>query len=100
VTPSAIEDTGQPRVLVVDDDRRLLAALRRGLSLRGFNVGLARDAGEAIGYFRARWPQIIVLDIMMPGMDGLSLCRLVRETEAIPILMLTARDGVGDRGRP
>ena len=49
VTPSAVEDTGQPRVLVVDDDRRLLAALRRGLSLRGFNVGLARDAGEAIG---------------------------------------------------
>jgi two-component system response regulator MprA len=97
VTPSAVEDTGQPRVLVVDDDRRLLAALRRGLSLRGFNVGLARDAGEAIGYFRARWPQIIVLDIMMPGMDGLSLCRLVRETEAIPILMLTARDSVGDR---
>ena len=97
VTPSAGEDTGQPRVLVVDDDRRLLAALRRGLSLPGFNVGLARDAGEAIGYLRARWPEIIVLDIMMPGMDGLSLCRLVRETEAIPILMLTARDSVGDR---
>ena len=91
-------DGGQPHVLVVDDDRRLLAALRRGLSLRGFNVGLARDAGEALGYLRGRWPDIIVLDIMMPGMDGLSLCRLVREMEEnTPILMLTARDSVPDR---
>jgi two-component system response regulator MprA len=91
------DDSGQPRVLVVDDDRRLLAALRRGLSLRGFNVGLARDSGEAFGYLRGRWPDIIVLDIMMPGMDGLSLCRLVRETDVVPILMLTARDSVADR---
>ena len=84
-------------MLVVDDDRRLLTALQRGLSLRGFNVGLARDSGEALGYLQAQWPDIIVLDIMMPGMDGLSLCRLVRETESTPILMLTARDSVADR---
>lgn len=94
---SGSEGPGQPHVLVVDDDRRLLAALRRGLSLHGFNVGLARDSGEALGYLRGRWPDIIVLDIMMPGMDGLSLCRLVRETENTPILMLTARDSVPDR---
>jgi two-component system, OmpR family, response regulator MprA len=91
------EDSGQVHVLVVDDDRRLLTALQRGLSLRGFNVGLARDSGEALGYLQAQWPDIIVLDIMMPGMDGLSLCRLVRETESTPILMLTARDSVADR---
>jgi two-component system response regulator MprA len=91
------EESGQTRVLVVDDDRRLLSALQRGLSLHGFNVGLARDSGEALGYLQGRWPDIIVLDIMMPGMDGLSLCRLVRETEGTPILMLTARDSVSDR---
>lgn len=91
------EESGQPRVLVVDDDRRLLTALQRGLSLRGFNVGLARDSGQALGYLQGRWPDIIVLDIMMPGMDGLSLCRLVRETANTPILMLTARDSVADR---
>jgi two-component system response regulator MprA len=94
---SGSEESRQPHVLVVDDDRRLLTALQRGLSLRGFNVGLARDSGQALGYLQGRWPDIIVLDIMMPGMDGLSLCRLVRETEGTPILMLTARDSVADR---
>jgi len=91
------ESLARPRVLVVDDDKRLLAALRRGLSLRGFDVGLARDAGQALGYLQARWPDIIVLDIMMPGMDGLTLCHLIRKNAAIPILMLTARDSVPDR---
>jgi len=85
------------RVLVVDDDKRLLAALRRGLSLRGFDVGVARDAGQALGYLQARWPDIIILDIMMPGMDGITLCHLIRENAAIPILMLTARDSIPDR---
>jgi two-component system response regulator MprA len=85
------------KLLVVDDDERLLTALHRGLSLRGFDVGLARDSGQALGYFQVRWPDVMVLDIMMPGMDGLSLCRLVRETSALPILMLTARDSVPDR---
>ena len=90
-------DPQRPHVLVVDDDRRLLAALRRGLSLHGYDVVLARDAGEALGYLRDRSPDMIVLDIMMPGMDGLRLCRLVRESDATPILMLTARDSVADR---
>jgi two-component system response regulator MprA len=97
VGPSGGEGSQQPHVLVVDDDRRLLAALQRGLALRGFNVGLARDSGEALGYLRGRWADVIVLDIMMPGMDGLSLCRVVRETENTPILILTARDSVPDR---
>lgn len=85
------------KLLVVDDDERLLAALHRGLSLRGFDVGLARDSAQALGYLQAQWPDAMVLDIMMPGMDGLSLCRLVRETSTLPILMLTARDSVPDR---
>jgi two-component system response regulator MprA len=95
--PSHGESLPRPRVLVVDDDQRLLTALRRGLSLRGFDVGLARDAGQALGYLQARWPDIVILDIMMPGMDGLTLCQLVRQDAAVPILMLTARDSVPDR---
>jgi two-component system, OmpR family, response regulator MprA len=85
------------RVLVVDDDERLREALRRGLALHGFEVGLASDAGAALGYVQARWPDVLVIDIMMPGMDGISLCRVVRESSSVPILMLTARDAVEDR---
>ena len=85
------------RVLVVDDDPHLLAALRRGLSLRGFEVGLAKDAGEASGYLEREWPDLVVLDIMMPGTDGLSFCGTIRQRSNIPILMLTARDTVPDR---
>jgi two-component system response regulator MprA len=96
-TPSDPGGRRATRVLVVDDDERLLTALRRGLSLHGFDVGLARDSGQAFGYLQAAWPDIMVLDVMMPGMDGLSLCKLVRENSSLPILMLTARDSVPDR---
>jgi two-component system response regulator MprA len=85
------------KLLVVDDDERLLVALDRALSSRGFDVGSARGSFQALALLRSRWPQAMVLDIMMPGMDGLSLCRLVRETSTLPILMLTARDTVPDR---
>ena len=85
------------RVLLVDDDERLLTALERGLRLHGFAVGLARDAGQALGYLESGWPEIVVLDVMLPGMDGLSLCRLVRQRSPVPILMLTALDSVPDR---
>jgi two-component system response regulator MprA len=95
--PSHRKGCARPRILIVDDDQRLLNALRRGLSLRGFDVGLARDAGQATTYLQARWPDIVVLDIMMPGMDGLTLCRVARENSTVPILMLTALDSVPDR---
>ncbi len=85
----------RPRVLVVDDDERLLAALRRGLSMRGFDVRLARNAGQALNSLS--WPTVIILDIMMPGMDGIAFCQLIRKTVSAPILMLTARDSVPDR---
>jgi two-component system response regulator MprA len=84
-------------VLVVDDDQRLLAALRRGLALHGYQVETAGDAAQALGCLQSHEVNIIVLDIMMPGLDGLSLCSLVREKAEVPILMLTARDSVPDR---
>jgi two-component system, OmpR family, response regulator MprA len=84
-------------VLVVDDDTSLLTALNRGLALRDFQVALAQDSGQALAYLQRERPDVIVVDIMMPGMDGLSLCRLIRDTDTLPILMLTARDSVADR---
>jgi DNA-binding response OmpR family regulator len=84
-------------VLVVDDDTRLLDALQRGLSLSGFEIETAREAGAALACVERGWPDVMVLDIMMPGLDGLALCRLVRERSSVRILMLTALDSVQDR---
>ncbi len=91
------ESSSQPKVLLVDDDTRLLDALRRGLSLGGFDIRTAREAGDALACAESGWPDAMVLDIMMPGLDGLSLCRLVRERSSVGILMLTALDSVPDR---
>ena len=87
----------KPRVLLVDDDARLLDALRRGLSLSGFDITVAKESGQALTCVESGWPDVMVLDIMMPGLDGLSLCRLVRERSPVRILMLTALDSVPDR---
>jgi two-component system, OmpR family, response regulator MprA len=87
----------EPRVLLVDDDTRLLTALRRALSLKGFEVETAKDAGEALRFIEQRWGDVIVLDVMMPVVDGIALCRLIRDRVQSPILMLTALDSVPDR---
>jgi two-component system response regulator MprA len=83
--------------LLVDDDTRLLTALRRALSLKGFAVETAKDAGEALRFIEQRWGDVIVLDVMMPVVDGIALCRLIRDRVQSPILMLTALDSVPDR---
>jgi two-component system response regulator PrrA len=88
----------QPRrVLLVDDDRALLVSLSRGLSLRGFEVRSCDAAGGAYEQLEARWPEVMVLDVAMPGMDGVTFCRLVRDKFTTPILMLTAKDAVEER---
>jgi two-component system response regulator MprA len=87
-----------PRVLIVDDDESLLAALDLALTRRGFRVVTAKEAGEAFGRLEdAGQVDLIVLDVMMPGMDGVTLCRLLRDRTSTPMLMLTARDAVADR---
>src|SRR5581483_11677976 len=84
-------------VLVVDDDPALLKALGRGLGLYGFASRLAHDASEALDYLDEQAPDVIILDVMLPQMDGISLCHLIRERHNTPILMLTSRDAVSDR---
>jgi two-component system, OmpR family, response regulator MprA len=86
------------RILVVDDEHAVRDALRRALDLAGYDVQIAPAAEPALGLMRERRPDAIVLDVLMPGMDGVELCRQLRaEGDRIPVLMLTARDGVGDR---
>ncbi|HZB23456.1 MAG TPA: response regulator transcription factor [Gaiellaceae bacterium] len=86
------------RVLVVDDEPAVRAALDRALRLEGYDVELAGDGAEALHRLALGAPDAVVLDVMMPSVDGLEVCRRLRESgDRTPVLMLTARDSVQDR---
>ena len=89
----------QPHVLVVDDDAKIAAALRRALIYEGYQVEVAPDGVIALARARERMPDLAILDVMMPGMDGLEVTRRLRAEGDLPILMLTAKDGTADRVR-
>jgi two-component system response regulator MprA len=85
-------------ILVVEDDRSISTVLRRGLTFEGYRVEVADTGVQALDIARLRMPDIVILDIMIPGVDGLEVCRRIRAAgEDVPILMLTARDEVADR---
>ena len=93
-TPSA----ARPRVLVVDDDKAVRESLRRSLEFNGYDVVLAADGAEALAGIAAAAPDVVVMDVMMPRLDGLETTRALRTAgNDLPILVLTARDAVGDR---
>jgi len=89
----------QPHVLVVDDDAKIAAALRRALIYEGYQVEVAPDGVIALARARERMPDLAILDVMMPGIDGLEVTRRLRAEGDLPILMLTAKDGTADRVR-
>ncbi|MBP2450391.1 response regulator transcription factor [Mycolicibacterium lutetiense] len=86
------------RILVVDDDRAVRESLRRSLSFNGYSVELAQDGVEALEAISNDRPDAVVLDVMMPRMDGLEVCRQLRSTgDDLPILVLTARDTTSEK---
>lgn len=86
------------RILVVDDDRAVRESLRRSLEFNGYSVELASDGAQALEAIVANRPDAMVLDVMMPRLDGLEVARRLRSTgDDLPILVLTARDAVSDR---
>lgn len=86
------------KILVVDDEQAVRESLRRSLRFNGYEVLTANDGLEAVEMVRAENPELLILDVMMPNMDGLEVCRTLRsEGWDRPILVLTARDGVSDR---
>src|SRR6266550_1857298 len=86
------------RILVVDDDRSLRDALRRALTLGGYEVRIAEGGQQGLTELATAEPDAVVLDVAMPDIDGLEVCRRVRASgNRVPILMLTARDAVSDR---
>ncbi len=91
----------RPRVLVVDDDANITSFLKRALAYEGYHVETAADGPGGLAAARDNPPDVVILDVMLPGIDGIKLARRLREGESetgkLPILMLTARDGVSDR---
>ncbi|SEB85244.1 two-component system, OmpR family, response regulator MprA [Nocardioides exalbidus] len=88
----------KPRVLVVDDDRAVRDSLRRSLEFNGYEVVLAADGAEGLVAVGSHHPDVVVIDVMMPRLDGIETTRALRAAgNDVPILVLTARDAVGDR---
>jgi two-component system OmpR family response regulator len=85
------------RVLVVDDEATLVDTIRYNLRREGYDVHVAGDGNEALRLARASAPDLVVLDLMLPGLDGLEVCRQLRRESTVPILMLTAKDDVVDK---
>ena len=85
-------------VLVIDDDSGITGVLKRGLGYEGYQVDVANSGKEGLEMALQRPPDLVILDIMMPGIDGLEVCRRLRAAdEKLPILMLTAKDGASDQ---
>jgi DNA-binding response OmpR family regulator len=87
----------KPRVLVVEDDAEIGGALRRSLRLEGYDVRVAEDGVAALEESAVFEPDAVVLDLGLPRLDGVDVCRRIREASDVPILMLTARDGLDAR---
>jgi DNA-binding response OmpR family regulator len=95
--PLTPRTSGGPRVLIIDDDEKLNALLTEYLGQFGFSVRAVADPETGLRALKSDPPDLVILDVMLPDMDGFSVCRKVRETSRLPIIMLTARGGVMDR---
>lgn len=87
------------RILVIDDDPKITAMLARSLRFEGYQVETAENGEVGLTQIAEDPPQLIILDLMMPRLDGWAFCRRLRQESPVPVLMLTARDEVGDRVR-
>ena len=85
------------KVLVVDDEDHIVELARLYLGRDGFQVESVGDGAEALARFSTLKPDLVVLDVMLPGLDGLSICREIRKSSQVPIIMLTARDEITDK---
>jgi two-component system response regulator MprA len=100
VTPTTTSGAAaaKPRVLVVDDDKAVRESLRRSLEFNGYAVSLASDGAEALAGIGGIGPDVVVIDVMMPRLDGIETTKALRQAgNDVPVLVLTARDAVGDR---
>src|SRR6266446_376526 len=89
--------TMNPKILVVDDEKHIVELARLYLTREGYEVEGVGDGAQAVARFTQVKPDLVILDIMLPGMDGLTICKEIRKHSQVPIIMLTARDEVTDK---
>ena len=85
------------RILVIEDEQKIADFLRRGLTYEGFTVEVRLDGESGLKAARDNPPDLVILDVMLPGLDGWEVCKRLRAAGSVPILMLTAKDAVPDR---
>ncbi len=85
------------RVLVIEDEEDIARFIKRGLVLKGYEVDLASNGADGLDSFRERPADIVLLDLMLPGIDGVEVCRRLRAVSDVPVIMLTALDSVQDK---
>ena len=86
-----MESSARPRILLVEDDPTIREMTQLALQRDGFDVDTADDGATGLSAFRSQPPDLVLLDVMLPGVDGVSVCRTIREGSVVPIVMLTAR---------
>jgi len=86
-----VESSARPRILLVEDDPTIREMTQLALQRDGFDVDTADDGATGLSAFRSQPPDLVLLDVMLPGVDGVSVCRTIREGSVVPIVMLTAR---------
>jgi two-component system response regulator RegX3 len=86
-----------PRILIVEDENSLAESVRYNLDREGFRVGVATDGAEALESFRQDRPDLVILDLMLPRVSGLDVCRAIRAESTVPVIMVTAKDAEADK---
>jgi two-component system, OmpR family, response regulator RegX3 len=90
-------DGAAPRILVVEDEESLADTVRYNLEREGYSVAVASDGRKALDRFRTEGPSLVILDLMLPEMSGLDVCRQIRQISNVPIIMVTAKDSEADK---
>ena len=85
------------RILIIEDDEGIVKLLKKALIYEGYQVDAAFDGETGLVMARDHYPDLVILDWMLPGLDGLEVCQRLRTGGGVPILMVTAKDSVGDR---
>jgi two-component system response regulator RegX3 len=91
------EEAPAPRILVVEDEESLADTVRYNLEREGYMVAVAADGRKALERFRSEGPSLVILDLMLPEMSGLDVCRQIRQISNVPIIMVTAKDSEADK---